>query len=108
MPIYHSLGKTPNKRHTQFYKPDGSLYHEELFGTIGFEGMSSLLYHEHAPTQIKKINKSIDITPKIAIEKNVRDLNIVSDAFDGNRVSDCSINFEFLCISQIRNLNVFL
>jgi homogentisate 1,2-dioxygenase len=77
MPIYHSLGKIPNKRHTQFYKPDGTLYQEELFGTIGFEGMSSLLYHEHAPTQIKKINKSIDVTPKVAIEKNITSLKLI-------------------------------
>ena len=28
-----------------FKKPDGGYYYEELFGTIGFDGMSSLLYH---------------------------------------------------------------
>ena len=39
MPRYHSLGKIPPKRHTQFRKPDGSLYSEQLFGTIGFDGM---------------------------------------------------------------------
>ena len=44
MPIYHKLGKIPQKRHTQFEKPDGSLYYEQLFGTIGFDGMSSLAY----------------------------------------------------------------
>ena len=49
MPIYHHLGKFPNKRHTQFRKANGELYHEELFGTIGFDGMSSLLYHLHPP-----------------------------------------------------------
>ena len=77
MPIYHSLGKTPKKRHTQFRKPDGSLYHEELFGTIGFEGMSSLLYHEHPPTQVKKINKSVDVTPKIVVEKNITSRKLI-------------------------------
>lgn len=71
MPIYHKLGKIPQKRHTQFEKPDGSLYYEQLFGTIGFDGMSSLSYHIHRPTQVKEIGKAIDMTPKIAVEKNI-------------------------------------
>ena len=58
MPFYHKLGKIPPKRHTQFRKPDGSLYAEQLFGTIGFDGMASLLYHVHRPTQVKEIKKA--------------------------------------------------
>ena len=38
MPSYHRLGQIPPKRHTQFRKPDGTLYNEELFGTEGFSG----------------------------------------------------------------------
>ncbi len=34
MPVYHRLGKVPSKRHVVFRKPDGSLYHEELFGPV--------------------------------------------------------------------------
>ena len=45
MPFYQRKGQVPHKRHTQFTKPDGTLHHEQLFGTIGFVGMSSLLYH---------------------------------------------------------------
>ncbi|WP_108246335.1 homogentisate 1,2-dioxygenase [Muricauda brasiliensis] len=71
MPIYHKLGKIPQKRHTQFKKPDGSLYYEQLFGTIGFDGMSSLSYHVHRPTQVKEIGKALDVSPKIAVEKNI-------------------------------------
>ncbi|WP_127022052.1 homogentisate 1,2-dioxygenase [Flagellimonas beolgyonensis] len=71
MPIYHKLGKIPQKRHTQFEKPDGSLYYEQLFGTIGFDGMSSLSYHIHRPTQVKEIGKAMDLSPKIAVEKNI-------------------------------------
>ncbi|MEM8894226.1 MAG: homogentisate 1,2-dioxygenase [Bacteroidota bacterium] len=71
MPIYHRLGKIPQKRHTQFEKPDGGLYYEQLFGTIGFDGMSSLLYHIHRPTMVAKINQPLDVTPKIAVEKNI-------------------------------------
>lgn len=67
MPVYHKLGKIPAKRHTQFEKPDGSdLYYEQLFGTIGFDGMASLMYHIHRPTQVMQILDSKDVTPKIA------------------------------------------
>ncbi len=71
MPIYHKLGKVPSKRHTQFKKADGSLYNEQLFGTIGFDGMSSLLYHLHRPTQVKEILGAKDVSPKIAVDKNL-------------------------------------
>jgi homogentisate 1,2-dioxygenase len=71
MPIYHRLGKIPPKRHTQFEKPSGGLYYEQLFGTIGFDGMSSLSYHIYRPTMIKEILSSVDVAPKIAVEKNI-------------------------------------
>ena len=72
MPRYHKLGNIPHKRHTAFRKKNGNLYYEQLFGTIGFDGMSSLLYHTHPPTAVKEILKSIDISPKIAIENNMQ------------------------------------
>jgi homogentisate 1,2-dioxygenase len=74
MPIYHSVGKFPQKRHTQFRKPDGNLYYEQLFGTEGFHGFSSLLYHVHRPTQVKEILSSKSVAPKIAIDKNIKAL----------------------------------
>jgi homogentisate 1,2-dioxygenase len=52
MPIYHTLGQIPHKRHTQFRKPDGGLYAEHLMGNKGFSGIASLLYHLHPPTVI--------------------------------------------------------
>ena len=72
MPIYHKLGEFPQKRHTQFENPKGGFYYEQLFGTEGFHGHSSLSYHVHSPTQIKEIVKSYSIAPKIAVEKNIR------------------------------------
>ena len=72
MPFYHKLGKIPHKRHTIFKKPDGSLYYEQLFGTIGFDGMYSNLYHEHRPTQVKEIKGSYSVKPKIATENNIK------------------------------------
>ncbi len=77
MPIYHSLGKIPPKRHTQFRKPDGGLYYEQLFGTIGFEGMSSLLYHSHRPTKVKDVVGSKNVQPKIAVEKNIHSRKLI-------------------------------
>lgn len=71
MPIYHRLGQIPPKRHTIFEKPGGGLYYEQLFGTIGFDGMSSLLYHVHRPTQVKEVRPARDVTPKVAVEKNL-------------------------------------
>jgi homogentisate 1,2-dioxygenase len=52
MPFYTHLGQIPKKRHTQFRRPDGALYSEELFGTEGFVGPTSTMYHIHPPTQI--------------------------------------------------------
>lgn len=72
MPIYHRLGEIPPKRHTQFRKANGDLYYEQLFGTIGFEGMSSLLYHHHRPTMVSSIAEPVDMTPKIAVERSVK------------------------------------
>ncbi len=71
MPIYHKLGKIPPKRHTIFEKPGGGLHYEQLFGTVGFDGMSSLMYHLHRPTQVQEILRSTDVSPKIAVEKNI-------------------------------------
>jgi homogentisate 1,2-dioxygenase len=76
MPRYHSLGKIPPKRHTVFKSPEGNFYYEELFGTIGFDGMSSLLYHVHRPTQVKEVLKSYDVTPKVAVEKNMKSISL--------------------------------
>jgi homogentisate 1,2-dioxygenase len=77
MPIYHKLGKIPPKRHTQFEQPKGGLYYEQLFGTIGFDGMSSLLYHIDRPTQVKHIGESLNVQPKIAIEKNIASRKLI-------------------------------
>jgi len=72
MPIYHTVGNIPHKRHTVFKKPNGELYYEQLFGTEGFSGMSSLLYHVHRPTMVKSMGESKDLAPKIAIDKNMK------------------------------------
>ena len=75
MSRYHSLGAIPPKRHTTFEKPEGGLYQEELFGTAGFVGMSSLIYHVHPPTVVSEVKQVKDLTAKIGIEKNMKALS---------------------------------
>jgi len=72
MPFYHTLGKIPPKRHTTMYNQHGSLYYEQLFGTVGFDGMSALMYHVHRPTMVKELLETLDLNPKIAVEHNMQ------------------------------------
>lgn len=72
MPFYSKLGNIPHKRHTVFKKEDGTCHYEQLFGTEGFSGMSSLLYHVNRPTQVKACGKIVDLSPKIADDKNLK------------------------------------
>lgn len=53
MPFYHKLGQIPHKRHTQFRKPNGELYREELMGLEGFSSIQSILYHNFIPPRVK-------------------------------------------------------
>lgn len=102
MPIYHKLGNFPQKRHVVYQSKDGKHYYEQLFGTEGFNSFSSLLYHVHRPTQVKEIIRSYDVSPKIAIGKNIKslllkgfDIKPQDDYLDSRKIvmlnSDCSI-----------------
>jgi homogentisate 1,2-dioxygenase len=102
MPIYHKLGNFPQKRHTVFQSPQGKHYYEQLFGTEGFNGFSSLLYHTHRPTQVKEILKSYSVAPKVAVDKNIKalllkgfDIKPADDFLDSRKIvllnSDCHI-----------------
>jgi len=72
MPHYHKLGNIPHKRHTQFRKPDGTLYSEQLFSTEGFSSNSTLLYHCHPPTEIIKVDEPYSVAPRVAEEKMLK------------------------------------
>ena len=102
MPFYHKLGKIPQKRHIQFKKPNGEFYYEQLFGTIGFDGMSTNSYHEQRPTKVKSIQKQYSIAPKIAKTNNIQSYRLhgfkvqpESDFLESRKVvltnSDCNI-----------------
>lgn len=77
MPIYHSLGQIPVKRHTVFRKPDGALYAEELVSTEGFSSMYSLVYHTHPPTIVKELGTPYSVEPKIAREKHLKHTSLL-------------------------------
>ena len=72
MPFYYKAGNVPHKRHTQFRKPDGSLYAEELVSTEGFSNIYSLVYHIHPPTLVKKLGEPYDVSPQVAREKHLK------------------------------------
>ena len=102
MPMYHKLGNIPPKRHTIFRKPNGDLYYEQLFGTVGFDGMSTNMYHEHRPTQVKEIKGSYSVAPKIAKANNIQSYRFrgfqvdpVADYLESRKAvlinSDCTI-----------------
>jgi len=81
MPHYYAAGNIPHKRHTQFRKPDGGLYSEQLFSTEGFSNDSSLLYHIHPPTQIIQTDEPVDLSPHIAQERMLQ-----HRSFDGFKI----------------------
>lgn len=72
MPFYNRMGQIPAKRHTQFRKPNGELYAEELVSTEGFSSLYSLIYHCHPPTLVKQVDEPYDVSPKAAVEKNMK------------------------------------
>lgn len=80
MPFYHKLGKIPSKRHVQFRKENGDLYYEELFGTAGFAGMYTNMYHIHRPTMIKSYGERYSVAPKIVDNNNVKPYHL--DGFE--------------------------
>lgn len=71
MPHYFKSGNIPHKRHTQFRKPDGGLYSEELVSTEGFSNVYSNVYHVHPPTWVTGVGEPKDVAPVAVIEKNL-------------------------------------
>ncbi len=78
MPLYKKVGLIPQKRHIVFRQPNGELYHEELFGTEGFSGVSSLVYHVNLPTRVKEKGMPYSVRPEVAIEDNLQNRSYMS------------------------------
>ena len=72
MPIYHTLGKIPRKRHIIFRRPDGQLYAEQLVGNEGFTGPSSLLYHVYPPTTVKSARRIRDVKYEVDPDRTLK------------------------------------
>ncbi len=72
MPRYVALGELPKQRHIQFRKPDGGLYAEELFGTRGFSGPMSLMYHINLPTEVKSWEDRGSVKPTFLDDEALR------------------------------------
>ncbi len=86
MPIYHSLGIIPDKRHVVFRQSEQKLYQEELVGTQGFAGMSSLVYHLHPPTRVRQKGKPYSVKPVVAIDNGLSAMSF--NGFDVKPQSD--------------------
>ena len=83
---YYRLGDIPHKRHTQFRKANGSLFHEQLFSTEGFSNMYSILYHHYPPTQIVQVGDPYSIAPKTIHDKQLKHRSLLG--FDIEPESD--------------------
>jgi len=81
MAHYVKLGEIPRKRHTQFRKPDGGLYAEQVFGTKGFSGIASILYHAHLPTQVAAYKALGDLRPQTLDEEPLRHRHLKTQHF---------------------------
>lgn len=77
MPQYYSAGNFPPKRHTQFRKPNGQLYAEELVSTHGFSNVYSLIYHCHPPTIVKSVGDGVDIAPALAFKRSLKNQSFI-------------------------------
>jgi homogentisate 1,2-dioxygenase len=67
VPYYRRVGEVPPKRHTQFRRPDGVLYNEELISQQGFSSSGSLLYHRERPTIIAKAETVSLSAPELTV-----------------------------------------
>jgi homogentisate 1,2-dioxygenase len=72
MPTYLKFGKIPRKRHSVLRSEDGSLYTEELVGSRGFSGLSSLLYHLHRPTSVLHVKLRHELAWEVDSDSTLR------------------------------------
>ncbi|HEX9708865.1 MAG TPA: homogentisate 1,2-dioxygenase, partial [Candidatus Thermoplasmatota archaeon] len=89
MPHYLRMGEVPPKRHTVFENPKGGIYREEVFGTEGFEGVESILYHIRAPTDVTELKgaETLTATPWKPAQHRHHHLRAAKVAADGDAMS---------------------
>ncbi|TNE73922.1 homogentisate 1,2-dioxygenase [bacterium] len=111
---YHKLGKFPQKRHTQFRRPDGELYTEHLFGAEGFSGNSSIMYHHTEPTQVLRVELGADVKP-VAVSDDVlrhhhlvtKDIDEGGDAITSRKTVLFNNDVEIMLSRPTENMNYF-
>ncbi|MCB9230861.1 MAG: homogentisate 1,2-dioxygenase [Bacteroidia bacterium] len=96
MSVYQRFGKIPQKRHVVFRKENGDLYCEELVGTEGFSGNSSLVYHLHPPTMVTQVGKPYSVAPDLAESENLRARSFLSfnQPYGGDFLSSRKVYFQ--------------
>ncbi|MGZ4164935.1 MAG: homogentisate 1,2-dioxygenase [Tumebacillaceae bacterium] len=114
MPFYHRLGEIPPKRHTQFRKEDGTLYREELMGTKGFSGISSLVYHSNPPTQVTRVEKVREIRLEAEAQDALKHRHFLSakleqggDPIDGRQVLMFNDDVSMAVCTPTESMNYF-
>lgn len=104
MPFYHSLGVIPEKRHIVSRQPNGNLYQEELVGTQGFAGLSSLVYHLYPPTRVRQKGKPYSVKPEIASENSLNAMSF--NGFDVQPAADYLESRKTLFVNAAMHIGV--
>lgn len=78
MSYYVRMGEVPRHRHTQFRKPDGTLYAEELVSTRGFSGPMTLAYHLQLPTEVKSWEDMGNVRPTFLESEPLRHRHLLT------------------------------
>ncbi|HHU6751059.1 TPA: homogentisate 1,2-dioxygenase [Staphylococcus pseudintermedius] len=95
MTFYQQRGIIPHKRHVQFKKTDGTLYREQLMGMKGFDGVQSLLYHHHSPTEFFKSTYEGAFDPAYEPQTELRPRAFFTDLAK-NETGDAISNREYI------------
>ncbi len=104
MPFYHSLGVIPEKRHVVSRQPNGNLYQEELVGTQGFAGLSSLVYHLYPPTRVRQKGLPYSVKPELASENSMNAMSF--NGFDIKPEADYMASRKTLFVNAAMHIGV--
>ena len=89
MPHYRRVGDVPRKRHTVHAMPDGDgRFLEELMGTEGFRGPSSLLYHRRSPSALARIEDGPVEATCLVANRPLRPHHLRSTSLDAGATAD--------------------
>jgi homogentisate 1,2-dioxygenase len=82
MPSYHAIGSLPPKRHMVFRGAGDELLYEEIFGTEGFSGIYSILYHRGLPPASRSSEIIGSVAPKPAPPGALRHRHVKTKALE--------------------------